>query len=194
MELKLVKLYYKPHKSRKREAEFVDALIAKYNITDITTAYYPMPEYLASRSVETAEVINWVEHSGLSQLKLSAALLELQKLPPQVKVITNIKQITCDIVIVDSDTPYFIEFHEDQHRKLSIKQPRHVFSIDDEKIITPRFVQRLLRDIWRIKHLEPLTVVWADWFGKNGLDGVESLSQGYNEYHLPNSFNFKEFG
>lgn len=72
-------------------------------------------------------------------------------------------------MIVKDGKPYFIEYHEKQHYKLTDNRLKRVYTLSDEPIYVPRYVQRFLRDIWRIQNLHPLTIVWDDTFLKDGI-------------------------
>lgn len=186
-----MELYYQPHISRKREASFVAHLCKHLPITNINTTYYPLPETLAMNTLSIRQIEKAVAVCSLPHTKKQKLIAALVVLPDIIKVTTAMNQMTCDIVIVDNNIPFFFEFHEEQHRTLKSERPKHIFSMECEKIIVPRYVQRFLRDIWRSLYLRPFTVIWADWFeSHNHIPPV--LQQGYWEYGKIGKFSFRE--
>lgn len=190
----MLEVYYKPKKNVIHEQAFADALINLVQPDHIITEYYPIPAEMLQNSLRTAEIIKWVAHSGLSPKRVSALIQQLQKCPSELCVAVKQSQITCDIVMVGDGVPHYYEFHEKQHSRLSVNRPAKVYSIGGEPITVPRYVQRLLRDIWRVKYLRPFTVVWADWFEQHGVDDMQWPSEGYSEFHLPEAINFADCG
>lgn len=187
-----MELYHLPHKSRKKEALFVSKIIEALNPT-VIKSYYPLPNSLIHRSVKTADIINWVDTTKLTQKRRSTVTQELLRLPKEVKVALNTKQITCDVVILSDNIPHYFEYNEKQHSRLTVNRPSRVYAADDTEIIVPRFIQRLVRDVWRTLYLRPYNVVWDDYFAQHGLDDIDLLADGYNEYCLPDTTNFKYF-
>ena len=188
-----MKIYYQPHKSRKREAAFVEALMNTLPITEILNRYYPLPSSLANWTLDIAEILQSTNKLLLSDRKKVALIDELRQLPPTVKVVLDSNQISCDVVIVVDGMPHYFEFHEEQHRRLTITRSKKIYSIDDELITVPRYLQRFLRDIWRVRYLRPYMIVWSDWFEQNGLDGIDILHEGFAEHCVANQFNFNDY-
>lgn len=183
-----MELYYQPHQSRRREAAFIDAINKKLLPIAIVKKNYPLPAELENTPLITSDVLSWITSSGLKE-KRKGELLDMAKgWPDELLVSKSIKRISCDIVLICNNHPYYIEFHEEQHRTLSVTRPKKIYSVSGEPIIVPRYVQRLLRDLWRIKYLKPFTIVWADWFEVTGT--VPPLNHGVNEYALPGAFRF----
>jgi len=183
-----VELYYQPHKSRIREAEFVQHLQKHLPIERIEIAYFPLPQDLVERTLSIRLIEQSAKASALSAKRKADLLAVLVNLPDQVRVAISMKRMTCDVVVVHEGQPFFFEFHEEQHRNLTVSRSKYVFSVSGEKIAVPRFVQRFLRDVWRGQYLCPFTVVWSDWFAVNKSSYVPSLVEGYAEYALPDKF------
>jgi len=156
-----LELYYQPHKERKREAEFVQSLIAKHNIPTekIFTHTYALPAEYADKSVLTHEVIKYVKNSDLTDKRKQKLLIELAKLPPDVKVWRKGFKISCDVTLVKDGVPEFYEFHEEQHLRLTDSRPKKIYDTNRNIIIVPRFVQRYLRDYWRATFVNSLKIV-----------------------------------
>ncbi|PIR38565.1 MAG: hypothetical protein COV35_06490 [Alphaproteobacteria bacterium CG11_big_fil_rev_8_21_14_0_20_39_49] len=187
-----MELYHLPHKSRKKETLFVSKIIESLNPT-VRKSYYPLTESIINRSVKTADIINWLDTTKLSQKRRSKVTQELLRLPKEVKVALNTKQITCDVVIVSDNTPHYFEYNEKQHSRLTVNRPSKVYAADGTEIIVPRFIQRLVRDVWRTLYLKPYSVVWDDYFAQHGLDEIDLTADGYNEYCLHETTNFLYF-
>ena len=185
-------IYYQPHKSRKKEAAFVHALIEELH-PNVVEGYYPLPESLLHRNVHTADIINWVDNSGISTKRQHTALQELSKCPSEIRVALTPNQITCDVVILQDNTLYYFEYHEKQHARLTINRPSTIYALDGTPITVPRFIQRLVRDVWRTLYLRPYTVVWDDYFNEHGISDIAELKTGYCEYYLPEKPNFTHF-
>ncbi|MCC8089182.1 MAG: hypothetical protein LIO79_07965 [Rikenellaceae bacterium] len=96
----------------------------------------------------------------------SHLLNELSALPDLIKIAISQGSITADMAIKVNGQIKLLEFHERQHRTLSIKKLRikkcFVFSPCDTPIEVPRSIQRFLRDIWRVQSLENFSIVWWD--------------------------------
>ena len=185
-----LEIYYKPKRSVKREQAFADALIAALKPDQIIESYYPLSEELAHKCVEVAPIIKWAGDSELSQKMRSKLLPELRKLPKRIRVVIDTKLISCDVVVVKNGVPSYLEFHEQQHRNLRSARATKIYAEDGTPIVVPRFVQRLLRDVWRATHLRPFTAVWYDYFDLYGVNGIVPLQNGYQEYFLPDKFKF----
>lgn len=183
-----MELYYQPHASRKREAQFVEHLVRTLPIKVVKESYFPLPDTLTGFTVDIRAIETLVAASLLTPLKKQRLLAVLAVLPNKVKVVNSMAQMTCDVVIVADGAPYYLEFHEEQHRNLTVARPNHVYTTAEEKIIVPRFAQRFLRDVWRGYYLRPFTVVWSDWFDSNMGSYMPNLSEGYKEYALPGKF------
>lgn len=166
-----MQLYHQPHRSRKKEAAFVQALVEHFGIQEVISHNYPIPENLSGALFLTALSAS-LEAKMPAGKRWPMLLAELQRLPEQVMVFLTPSQISCDVVIVDESKPHYIEFHERQHRTLSIDRPRTIYDISGEAITVPRYVQRFLRDMWRAQNLHPFTIVWDDYFAAYDLQGL----------------------
>lgn len=183
-----MELYYQPHSSRKREAQFVEHLIRTLPITTIHKSYFPLPESLVERAINIRAIERLVPASQLTPLKKKRLLLELASLPDEIQIVNAMANMTCDVVIVAEGIQHYLEFHEEQHRNLTSKRQRHVLSVAAGRVTTPRFVQRLLRDVWRFQHMLNFSVVWADWFEANIHDYQPQLVSGNHEFAMNGKF------
>ena len=144
--------------------------------------------------VDTKKLI----HSLRIEQKLPAAkktkcLEILESCPPQLKVALQPNKISFDIVVVDEGSPTYWEYHERQHRNLSVDRAQSVYDAGSDPIIVPRYLQRLVRDYWRVQNFEPYGIVWSDWFEQNRNQFKPIIKDGFHEFGLPNKFNMKEF-
>lgn len=117
----------------------------------------------------------------------------LQHCPQKMKVTLLTSRLSFDIVIKYSGRFYYWEFHEEQHKNLTVSRMKKVFSPSGASTEVPRFLQRLIRDVWRVEHFQPYTIVWHDWFAQNQNEYKPSLDEGLHEYSLPGKFSFKNF-
>jgi hypothetical protein len=147
-------------------------------------------DYLLDKS----KLLAWLEADCiLPSAKRCLCAEELAKLPDQIRVATMITRVTFDLVIQDDGHTYYWEFHEEQHRSLAVDRRSLAYGPDGRDHFVPRFLQRLIRDIWRIKAFPNVTVVWYDWFEKRHLPNELFMSHGFREYCLPERFSFTTF-
>lgn len=118
---------------------------------------------------------------------------EMKKLPKELRIAESITKMSVDYVIKNGNEKFYIEFHEKQHRSLSVDRPTPIFSRDLVEYRIPRFLQRFLRDIWRWKYLDNYKIIWFDWFEVNSNTKIDFLSKGKNEYYLSGKFSFDNF-
>jgi hypothetical protein len=177
-----MQLYHQPHRSRKKETAFVQALAEHFNIQEVIPRNHPIPENL-SGTLSTKDLAATLEANMPTGKRWPMLLAELQRLQEQVRVFITPSQISCDVVIVDESKPHYIEFHERQHRTLSIDRPRTIYDMSGETITVPRYVQRFLRDMWRAQNLRPFTIVWDDYFAAHGLQGISLHEDHLTELH-----------
>jgi hypothetical protein len=113
-------------------------------------------------------------------------------LPAEVQVFLRPSQISCDVVTVQDGKPHYIEYHEKQHRTLSVNRPTCIYGVDGRVITVPRYVQRYLRDVWREQNLHPFTVMWDDKFARDGLAGFELTGAAFQEYQIIHDLSHRE--
>ena len=158
-----MEIYYQPHKARKREWEFVQSLIQKHNIPaeKIFKHTYSLPIEYVEKTLNTADVIEYINNSDLSGKRKHKLLIELEKLPAEVKVWKKGFKISCDVTLVKNGLPEFYEFHEEQHWRLPGNRKSKIYDLNGNILIVPRFLQRYLRDCWRLKKLEPMHIIFS---------------------------------
>jgi len=185
----MIIIYFKTHCNRKAEKIFFDYLKSGYkNITHIDKNYKLPDEYI-NKLIDTNELFISIETSQHIAEKKKKIIREfLNNLPNKIKVAKNITNLSVDIVIDDNGQLTFIEFHEKQHYRLSDKRLKPIFSKLDERYEIPRFLQRLIKDIWRWENLTNYKIVWQNWF-ENTHDLTIKFDEKKNEeFVLPNKF------
>lgn len=187
------RLYFKEHKNQPREAEFARFLREHLDV-DYVADSFPLPSYFEKCTLRTEKIIRRLQCDRyLPPAKRDQMVKELEHLPDELKVVNTMRRISCDIVIDAHDEIYFWEFHEQQHRNLSVSRLTPIYGVDGSEYRIPRFVQRFVRDLWRMFYFPNLSVVWFDWFEKHSNDYSPSLSTGFYEFGLPDKFRFSEF-
>ncbi|TVZ13951.1 hypothetical protein [Maribacter sp. MAR_2009_72] len=165
MEENRVIIYNNAKNNQVRELSFLASLIKLFPDAEIIKESYNLPSSLASKTLNVKKLIKTIsKNHKLSASKKAKCIHELTLLPEEIKVVRSIAKISVDFVIIYQEKIHFIEFHEQQHKIDSNKTSRKVYSINNDEIIVPRYLQRLLRDIWRIEHLNNYQIVWYDWF------------------------------
>ncbi|MEW5869702.1 MAG: hypothetical protein AB1894_10540 [Chloroflexota bacterium] len=187
-----MEIYYVSYASRGREARFFEAFLPLG--AKPIYANYRLPAELLEQLVDRQALLDSLRYDRkLSAGKRQRCIEILQTCPAQIKVALDVGRISCDIVVVAEGRPYYWEFHEEQHRKLSVDRPKQVYGADGRAVTVPRFVQRLVRDVWRAQYLRPYTIVWSDWFEVNGGTYKPVLAEGFQEFYLPGAFSFGKF-
>lgn len=188
------KIYHSRVKSRVRENRLAEILRSGFDAEHVADKWEFEPELL-TQTVDVTELIRALEADvHLTRHKRTKALQALKKLPCEVRAFNALSQINCDLVVLRDGIPYFWEFHEEQHRKLSDNRPKKLHSADGRGIEVPRSIQRLIRDWWRFKNLRPLTIVWSDWFEEHSKSYQPKLQPGVVELGLANRFGFSKLG
>jgi hypothetical protein len=143
--------------------------------------------------MNTTEIINRLESDEFLPNKRKIEIISiLNSIPHDILVIDSLSDISVDFSLEISSKLYFYELHESQHRTLSVKRPSRIYSLEGKVIFVPRFIQRFLRDIWRIKYLPNYKIIWADWFEKNHTNFIFNLNSDFVEYCLPDKFSFSK--
>ena len=188
-------IYYQPHKRRIREAAFVQHLVQTFQQAQIVHGRFNIdPKYLDC-FVQKEEIVAKLEVDNLLPNQRRQNCLELlANCPSQIKIALNPNRISFDVVVERDKQIYYWEFHEEQHRNLGVNRLQQIYNAaDNEIILVPRYLQRFIRDIWRVKCFRPYTIVWYDWFAQYQHEYQPELREGFHEFHLPNDFSFRNF-
>lgn len=118
----------------------------------------------------------------------------IKQLPDKVRVAKNNNLVSVDFLIIDKkEMKHYIEFHEQQHRKLTDKRPKPIYDKDYNRFEIPRFVQRILKDIWRYENLPNYKIVWFDWFESNRNNTFTNLIDSEKtEFAMDGQFTFTQ--
>jgi hypothetical protein len=182
-------IYFKEHSSRQAEKTFFNYLKSLYINPNHIDENYRLDQVYIDRLILTNKVSDFVTKSNLIPDKKKAIALEaLSRLPDKVKVAKDISDLSIDFVIKNNEHLTFIEFHEKQHYRLSDYRLRPIFSSKDERFEIPRFLQRLMKDLWRWENLNNFKIVWHNWFDKNQKALLKFHKDKNEEFVLPNKF------
>jgi hypothetical protein len=190
-----MEIYYIPNRQQQKEKEFFNYLIQNVPASVHIRRKYPLPSELLAKSINTADIISsLMQVKCISELKKNNCLKELNRLPKQIRIIKSLEDISVDITIKVKNKIHYIEFHESQHRIDSNKRIKYIYDCENNPIPVPRYLQRLLRDIWRWKFLPNYTIVWFDWFKSNNKFPVTELISDVNcEYSFQEKFRISNF-
>lgn len=187
-------IYHKPHKDRVREAQFFTTLRGYFPNVKVVEQSFSIDRKSLDSLVNTEKLLAWLHADKLMPAAKRRKCLEILKsCPPQLKVALDVSQISFDFVLVQNGQTYYWEFHEEQHRKLTVERIQMVFAPDGSPFHVPRYVQRLVRDVWRTLYFRPYTIVWSDWFAANHGTFRPLLSDGFQEFHKISKFSFGVF-
>jgi len=188
-----MRLYWTPHKSRRREREFVEFLAAKLDVEIFNQRLDLDPAHLDSL-IDREELLGClVADRRLSPRKRQDCIEEVRNLPAKIRVAMEPSRVSFDLVVEQAGRSHYLEFHEEQHRNLKDNRPKTIFETSGNGIAVPRYLQRFIRDFWRMTTFPNFTIVWFDWFEANREAYSPSFAGGFHEYHLEGQFSFKAF-
>jgi hypothetical protein len=125
-------------------------------------------------------------------------ILKKRSIPDSIRIATEPDAISFDFAIVDKNqVKLLVEVHEKQHRTLSISKPTTIYDKDGWPIKVPRYIQRLIRDIWRFNvartHSINYLVVWFDWLLANNNPIIYPVKMpGQYEFAKSNKFRISD--
>lgn len=191
-------IYHRPHPNTTVEPRFLAALQREFPEATISKGRYVVDTRYLDCLVDKNELVAQLRANSLLPSKCCDNFITiLETLPPKLKVATTVSDISFDFVIERDGQFFHWELHEKQHRSLKggLRRGRtfNVYSPSNEPKSVPRGLQRLVRDTWRAKYVEPITIVWADWFLSEELRYRPALLEGFNEFHTEGSFSFGQF-
>lgn len=187
-------IYYSPHKNHIPEAAFFKAMIAHFPSATVVKHRFPLEPKCLNSVVDTKKLIDWLKEDVLLPSSKNRQCIEwLKRCPAELRVATSARRVSFDVVLVQDGKPHYWEFHEQQHRRMTVNRPAMVFTPDGSPLCVPRYVQRLVRDVWRTLFFRPYNVVWWDYFADNFDIFGFPLGIGFREYINPGNFSFGEF-
>lgn len=187
------RIFWTPHKSRHREREFVEFLAPRLR-GDLVNQHFEIDPRSLDCHLDARELIACLEADRcLPAVKRQQCIGALRKLPAWIRVAREPSRISFDVVVERRGHVYYWEFHEEQHRTLAVDRLEPVYGPEGKEFRVPRYLQRLIRDIWRAKTFPDFTIVWSDWFETQRKSYDPSIAYGFREYHLPDKFSFGAF-
>jgi hypothetical protein len=191
----MITIYYKSNSSRVREAAFVSWLQMHLPDAQLSTNHFPVCRTYLDRYIATQDLIDALKADNHLPKKPRQRCIELlHQCPTLLKVALEPTRISFDVVVEQDGQPYFWEFHEEQHRKLTLTRTQKVYDAQtNAPVQIPRYLQRLIRDVWRVAYFRPYTIVWHDWFAKNQNRLQPKLCEGLHEFNLLDQFSLSRF-
>jgi hypothetical protein len=153
----MITLYYAPNSQTHRQSAFFYAFGRTFKKTCVVWEPYRLGEADIAGIIETHKVVDWLKDAnGVGAKAKEKCLSALAQCPDQVRVALEPSQISFDVTAVDENgQPYFFEFHEEQHTKMTVDRPAVIYDIQGAPVTVPRFLQRLYRDLWRLTYVRP---------------------------------------
>jgi len=193
-----MKLYHSYNIKRKQEHLFLEFILNKFPEIDYLKENYRLVENKCDSSIEIKPIIESLQNDiQLPKKRKQNCINILQDISNNheiVVVFESVNKISFDFTIKTDSDLFFIELHEDQHKKLKVNRQSKIFDSKGNVIYVPRYLQRLLKDIWRWQNLDNFMIIWADWFSSSSSEILELLEKGKIEYGEVNTFQFKNFG
>lgn len=187
-------VYNKPNANQKAELLFQYCLLSKLpNFTHKNETYQLSEREFLNPFINVRKLEKSISSfSNITLNKKTALINVLNKLPDKVKAAEKLNLVSVDFVLIDENNiKHFIEFHEKQHRNLSVSRLAYVCDEFQNRYSIPRFAQRFLKDVWRFENLPNYKIVWFDWFKKNRHFKIEEiLLLGNMELYIENKFSF----
>jgi hypothetical protein len=184
-----VTVHYVPQKNRRREAAFFAAVMQAHRGSVHLAESCRLDARNLDHVVDARKLTHELRRDALLPMaKRIEAIACIEKLPSRLRVALEPRQVTCDIVVKSDHDTFYVEFHEEQHRRLTVRRQSLIYSEGGETYYVPRFVQRLVRDVWRVEALRNVTVVWCDWFAQCSSGVAPRLSQGFQEFAVAGQF------
>jgi len=192
---KMATIYFKEHKNRAREKVFFEFLKKELPDAEHVNLNYPLGDDLFVNFIDIPKIIALLEKDKkLRESRRKQTIEALTVLPDKVRVAKSINDVSVDFAIVSENDIHFIEFHEDQHRRLTVERKTPIICTDNRRFEIPRFVQRLLKDIWRMENLPNYKIAWWDWFeeNKDKITIADILASNKREFSIPGTFTITE--
>lgn len=191
-----MKLYHSYHIKRKQEHEFLEFLQNKIPRLEYVNENFRIEEKMYDSSLEVPPIIEVLKSDTFLPKKRKQVCIETLTEINQERLIVfeSVNKISFDFTIESDGKLYFFELHENQHKTLSVSRKMKIFDTNGDPILIPRYLVRLLKDIWRWKNLTNYKIIWADWFQLHSSGMLNLLEPGKKEYGFENTFQFKNLG
>jgi hypothetical protein len=123
----MIAIYHKPHSARQSEASFVHALQHQFPRAIYHAENYPISASYLHKYVQTQQLLAAIDRDDrLPARQRDQCRAILADCPPELQVAHDPSRISFDVVITADDGTYYWEYHEDQHRRLTVTRPRHI--------------------------------------------------------------------
>jgi len=189
-----MKIFCCPNTKRIHEAAFFSVLKKQYPEAEVINENYSTDSAYLDKLIDRDDLISKLRADLLLPEKRRLGCISiLETLPPHIKIANNVSRVSFDLVVRSDNITYYLEFHEEQHRKLKEKRCKSVFTPQGNRLLVPRYLQRLIRDVWRAIYFRPFTIVWWDWFTVQANDYRPQLLEDYHEFVLEGQFSFRAF-
>lgn len=189
-----MKLYHCRHTTYKVEHEFLSKIYESIPSFEFINQNYNLSTIGLNKELDISNLISLINKDFfLPKNKKRVLISVLNELPSKILIVQDLRKITVDFVFDTDNGLFFFELHENQHKKLTGTRASFIYLPDDVKYVVPRFVQRFLRDIWRVQRLPNYNIVWDDWLYLNKTKMDFSFKDKFHEMHLPGSFSFANF-
>jgi len=186
-----IKIYNKTNSKRKKELAFLNKLKELYPNSVHIDENYRLDNDINPVYNTNSLITELESYVKITDKKRERCIQELSKIPEELRVFENTRNISVDFTLEESNELKFIEFHERQHRIDSNKRNSIIYTIDQQQIIIPRYLQRLIRDAWRWENLDNFTIIWWDWFEKKQTE-MKRIEEGKHEFSLETKFRISE--
>ena len=190
-------VWHKVRANARYENDFTDKLMLEYKSSNIINQSPDLDPDMLDVSISTGKLLVSLENDKYLPPRRRTNCIEiLQSLDcDEIQVALDISKISFDYKICFKDKNYFLELHEEQHRNLKDNRLKYIYC-DSKSFQVPRYLQRLIRDCWRLKCAKELglnySIIWFDYLNKHGVP-KDFLSEGIHEYSLPDRFSFERF-
>jgi hypothetical protein len=190
-------VWHKVRANTRYENKFTDYLMSAYKNITIINQNPDLDPDLLNVTINAGKLLASLESDNYLSSKRRTKCIEiLRNLDcDEIQVALEISKVSFDYKIYYKDTYYYLELHEEQHRNLKDSRLKNIFC-DSMPIKVPRYLQRLVRDCWRLKCAKEFgfnyTIIWFDYLNKHGIP-KDFLSPGIHEYYLPGKFSFEWF-
>lgn len=192
-----MKVWHRARSNARYENEFTDHLMTYYEKITIINQNPDLDPDMLSVTVNAGELLVSLENDNYLPPRRRTNCIEIIRSLgcDEIQVALEISKVSFDYKIYYKDTFYYLEIHEEQHRNLKDSRLKIIYC-NNLPIKVPRYLQRLIRDCWRLKCAKQFglnySIIWFDYLSKYGVP-KDLLSEGIHEYSLPDNFSFEQF-
>lgn len=188
-----VQVYHRAHRAYASETTFGEVLVQSLGALQINNSH-PVSMNHLQHTIDTRRLhAQLAREDLLPERARTRCMDELSLLSDRVFAARGQSELTHDFVVETRDVTVVVEFHEVQHRRLTVKDPVPLYDDQGRRYLVSRSLQRLIRDVWRVDVVENLVIVWYDWFKQHGDSFRLPLTGGFHEYTVPGRFSLERF-